>query len=195
MRPGAPLAPLHVMATFRTRPRLDIYRLLIIFIPFSSSPMQTRPISSRRFTHRAASRGFTMMELLVVLAILGLLAGLAISNVTGIFGGAQASTAQLFVKESMKTSLFTYRMTMGDYPSTADGLQALITAPGSKADRWRGPYIEGGKIPLDPWGEPYQYASPGTKNKGSYDLWSKGPDKQSGTADDIGNWDATEAPK
>ena len=138
---------------------------------------------------RSAVRGFTMMELLVVLAILGLLAGLAISNVTGIFGGAQASTAQLFVKESMKTSLFTYRMTMGDYPSTADGLQALITAPGSKADRWRGPYIEGGKIPLDPWGEPYQYASPGSKNKGGYDLWSKGPDKQSGTGDDIGNWD------
>ena len=159
----------------------------------------TRPaLTHAALTRRAATRGFTMMELLVVLAILGLLAGLAISNVTGIFGGAQASTAQLFVKESMKTSLFTYRMTMGDYPSTADGLQALITAPGSKADRWRGPYIEGGKIPLDPWGEPYQYASPGSKNKGGYDLWSKGPDKQSGTADDIGNWDdahSVEAPK
>jgi general secretion pathway protein G len=80
-------------------------------------------------------------------------------------------------------------MQMGDYPSTADGIQALITPPGAKADHWHGPYIEGGKIPLDPWGEPYQYAYPGTKNKGGYDLWSKGPDKQSGTADDIGNWD------
>lgn len=147
--------------------------------------MQTHRTPSPR---RAALRAFTMMELLVVLAILGLLAGLAISNVTGIFGGAQAQTAQLFVKESVKTALFTYRMTMGDYPSTADGLQALSTPPGAKADRWRGPYIEG-KLPLDPWGEPYQYAYPGTKNKGTYDIWSKGPDKQSGTADDIGNWD------
>ncbi len=149
--------------------------------------------TQRSYSHRSALRAFTMMELLVVLAILGLLAGLAISNVTGIFGGAQASTAELFVKESMKTSLFTYRMTMGDYPSTGDGLQAMLTAPGTKAERWRGPYIEGGKIPLDPWGEPYQYAYPGNKNKGTYDLWSKGPDKQSGTADDIGNWDNTPA--
>lgn len=130
-----------------------------------------------------------MMELLVVLAILGLLAGLAISNIHGIFGGAQGTTAELFVKESIKAPLFTYRMHMGDYPSTADGLQALITQPGSKGSSWRGPYITESKVPLDPWNEPYQYAYPGQRNKGGYDLWSKGPDKQSGTADDIGNWD------
>jgi general secretion pathway protein G len=147
----------------------------------------------RTFTvlRRARSeRGFTMMELLVVLAILGLLAGLAISNIGGIFGGAQAKTAELFVKESMKAPLFTYRMHMGDYPSTADGLQALITAPGAKASSWHGPYITEARIPNDPWGEQYQYAYPGQKNKTGYDLWSKGPDKQSGTADDVGNWDA-----
>ena len=132
-----------------------------------------------------------MMELLVVLAILGLLAGLAISNVSGIFGGAQDSTAKIFVKESMKAPLFTYSLHMGGFPSTAEGLQALITAPGDKADRWHGPYITENKVPLDPWGEPYQYASPGTRNKTSYDLWSKGPDKTSGTADDIGNWDSS----
>jgi general secretion pathway protein G len=162
--------------------------------------MQTLRLSSRTRSRaaRSAVRGFTMMELLVVLAILGLLAGLAITQLGGIFGGAQASTAQIFVKDTMKTPLFTYRMTMGDYPSTADGLQSLVTPPGSKAGSWRGPYIEGGKVPLDPWGEPYQYAYPGAKNKMGYDLWSKGPDKQSGTADDIGNWDdapAGEAPK
>lgn len=136
-----------------------------------------------------------MMELLVVLAILGLLAGLAISNVGNIFGGAQATTAELFVKESMKSPLFTYRMHLGDYPSTSDGLQALITAPGSKGDRWHGPYVTESKVPNDPWGEPYQYAYPGAKNKASYDLWSKGPDKQSGTNDDIGNWDSGSAAK
>jgi general secretion pathway protein G len=108
-----------------------------------------------------------------------------------IFGGAQLSTVQLFVRESMKTSLTTYRIHMGDYPSTSEGLQALVSRPSTgKADRWHGPYIEGGKIPLDPWGEPYQYRNPGERNKGSYDIWSKGPDKQSGTEDDIGNWDS-----
>lgn len=132
-----------------------------------------------------------MMEILVVLAILGLLAGLAISNIGGIFGGAQGTAAQLFVRESMKAPLFTYRMHMGDYPSTGEGLQALITRPGSgKASQWHGPYITESKIPLDPWNEPYQYAYPGTRNKANYDLWSKGPDKQSGTEDDIGNWDS-----
>ncbi len=157
----------------------------------SAVPPVRRPSRLRR-----AARAFTLLEILVVLAIIGLLAGLAITNVGNIFGGAQQGTAQLFVKETMKTSLVTYRIHMGDYPSTADGLQALVTRPGTKGERWAGPYIEGGKVPLDPWTEPYQYAYPGTRNKGGYDLWSKGPDKQSGTEDDIGNWDSTPtAPK
>lgn len=135
--------------------------------------------------------GFTLLEILVVLAIIGLLAGLAITKTGTIFGGAQVQATELFVRQSMKTSLVTYRLHMGDYPSTAEGLQALITPPSAKADRWHGPYIEGSKVPLDPWGEPYQYAYPGTRRKGDYDLWSKGPDKQSGTEDDIGNWEST----
>ncbi len=155
-------------------------------------PSAVRSLRGRSIA-RSAVRAFTMMELLVVLAILGLLAGLAISNVSGIFGGAQQSTAQIFVKESMKSPLFTYSLHMGGFPSTAEGLQALITAPGDKADRWHGPYITESRIPLDPWGEPYQYAFPGTHNKASYDLWSKGADKVSGTDDDIGNWDAAPA--
>lgn len=136
-----------------------------------------------------------MMELLVVIGILALLATLAISNVGSTFNSAQSSTAELFVKQSMKTSLFSYRMDMNDYPSTAEGLQALITAPANKSDRWRkGGYIEGGKVPIDPWGEPYQYRYPGVKNKGGYDLFSKGPDKIEGNEDDIGNWDKETAP-
>jgi general secretion pathway protein G len=147
--------------------------------------MKIPPTAAR--VARSTLRAFTMMELLVVLAILGLLAGLAISNVGSIFGDAQASTAKLFVKETMKTALFTYRMRVGSYPTTAEGLQALVTPPADKADRWGStPYIEGGKIPLDPWNQPYQYACPGTHNKDGYDLWSKGPPEK---PTEIGNWD------
>ncbi|MEO6244502.1 MAG: type II secretion system major pseudopilin GspG [Opitutaceae bacterium] len=139
-----------------------------------------------RRARRAAA--FTLLEILVVLAIIGLLAGLAITNVDKIFGDAQGTTAKLGVTQ-MKTPLTTYRIHMGSYPNTAEGLQALITNPGTKPG-WSGPYTADGKIPKDPWGEPYQYAYPGTHNKDGYDLWSKGKDGQSGTADDIGNWDA-----
>jgi len=135
-------------------------------------------------------RGFTLIEILVVITIIGLLAGLTIANVGGLFGGSQVSIARLFVTQSIKTPLLTYRLQMGDYPSTEEGLQALFTAPPGKADRWRGPYVaDGTKFPIeDPWTEPYQYRYPGVHNKGSYDVWSKGPDKADGTDDDIGNW-------
>jgi general secretion pathway protein G len=146
-----------------------------------------RPLVRRRHLRRA---GFTLLEILVVLAIIGLLAGLAITNVDKIFGSAQTSTAKLFVNQTLKAGLNLYRIHTGNFPTTAEGLQALITAPSGKADKWHGPYIEGGKIPLDAWNEPYQYEYPGKRNKDSYDLWSKGPDKQSGTGDDIGNWDS-----
>ncbi|HVT55568.1 MAG TPA: type II secretion system major pseudopilin GspG [Xanthobacteraceae bacterium] len=142
-----------------------------------------------RGVRRADRSGFTILEILIVLAIIGLIVGLGISRLGGMFDGAKISAADLFVKSSMKTPLTTYKIQMGDYPSTADGLQALITAPSQRADRWTGPYIDGTKPPIDPWGEPYQYQYPGTHTKGSYDLWSKGPDKQTGTDDDIGNWD------
>jgi len=151
------------------------------------------PLVRLRRPLRSARRAFTMMELLVVLGILALLAGLAISNVTKIFGGAQVQTVKLFVGQSMKTSLFSYKLAMGDYPSTAEGIQALITAPSGKGDRWAGPYIEGSKVPLDPWGQPYQYAWPGKHNKDIPDIWSKGDPAK---PEDLGNWEKdAEAPK
>lgn len=133
---------------------------------------------------------FTLLEILVVLAIIGLLAGLAISNSDKIFGSSQEAVARVFVRDSLRTSLVRYRIDLGDYPTTSEGMQALLTAPANKTDRWRGPYIDtpGNKLPVDPWTEPYQYRYPGVKNKGGYDLFSKGPDKAEGTEDDIGNW-------
>ncbi|MFI5357563.1 MAG: type II secretion system major pseudopilin GspG [Opitutales bacterium] len=137
-----------------------------------------------------SSRAFTLIEILVVVAIIGLLAGLFISNTDRIFGQSQEVVARVFVRDSLKTSLVRYKIDMGDYPLTAEGLLALVTPPANGADHWHGPYVDvtGNQIPLDPWGEPYQYRYPGTKNKGGYDLFSKGPDKTEGTADDIGNW-------
>ena len=123
-----------------------------------------------------------------MLAIIGLLFGLAVTNVGNIFGSSQKDIAKLFVTQSMQAPLNAYRINLGDFPSTNDGLQALLTAPANRAERWRGPYLQENKLPLDPWGEPYQYRYPGVKNKNGYDLWSKGPDKTDGTEDDIGNW-------
>src|SRR2546430_3236281 len=85
------------------------------------------------------SAAFTLLEILVVLAIIGLLAGLAITNVDKIFGGAQVSTVRLQVRDSMRTPLTSYRIHMGDYPTTAEGLQAWITPPPNKPAKWHDP--------------------------------------------------------
>lgn len=148
--------------------------------------LSSAPASARR----PARAAFTLLEILVVLAIMGLLVGLAVTKVGGIFGGKQEDIARVFVQSSLKTPLTAYRLDLGDYPSTAEGIAALLTAPANRGDRWRGPYIEapGGRLPVDPWGEPYVYRYPGAKNKGGYDLFSKGPDRKEDTPDDLGNW-------
>jgi len=139
---------------------------------------------------RKARAAFTLVEILLALAIVGLLVGLAVTNADKILGGSQESVAKIFVRDALKTSLTRYKIDVGDYPSTTEGLAALLAAPANKGDRWRGPYADApnGKLPLDPWGEQYRYRYPGTKNKGGYDLYSVGPDHADGTEDDIGNW-------
>ncbi|MFT3782949.1 MAG: type II secretion system major pseudopilin GspG [Nibricoccus sp.] len=149
--------------------------------------LKSYPAHSRGLAGKAV-RAFTVLEMMIVIAIIGMLVGLLLKNIGGANESAKLSMAEIFVKSSVKLPLQTYSMQMGDYPSTAEGLQALVVAPSAKADRWRGPYFEDGKLPLDPWGESYQYRYPATKKKGGYDVWSKGPDKQDGTEDDIGNW-------
>jgi general secretion pathway protein G len=139
-------------------------------------------------TSQRTDKAFTLLEIIVVLGIISLLVGLVVTNVGHIFDTSQTDVARLFVKQSMQAPLSIYKIHMGGYPTTAEGLQALLTAPAKNADRWRGPYLTDNKIPTDPWGEPYQYRFPGVKNKDGYDLWSKGPDKTDGTDDDIGNW-------
>lgn len=158
----------------------------------NSHPKRTalRPGRIARGLFGSRTTGFTLLEILVVLAIIGLLAGLAIVHVGHIHDRAERTVAQLAVDDSLKTTLNSYKFSTGNFPSTADGLRALLVRPDNNS-RWSGPYIEKAINLVDPWGEPYQYAYPGTHNKDSYDLWSKGPDKQAGTADDITNWEAS----
>lgn len=155
----------------------------------ASAPSFPAHHDEERVRLQLRARGFTLLEILVVLAIIGLVAGLAISKIGGIYDSAKIQTADLFVRTSVKLPLNAYKIAMSDFPSTAEGLQALITAPARGGGNWRGPYLESNKVPLDPWNEPYQYEYPGQHNKGSFDIWSKGPDRQSGTDDDIGNWE------
>jgi general secretion pathway protein G len=101
----------------------------------------------------------------------------------------QIATAINFVTNSGKLALNRYRLDLGDFPSTAQGLQALLTAPAGVhlVGGWFGPYLEGGAVPLDPWQHPYRYQNPGTHGSGlAYDLWSGGPANDGTT--DIGNW-------
>lgn len=156
----------------------------MIAAPLSPSSQRSASRPHRRSPHH---RAFTLVEVLLTIALLALLASALILNVDRIFGGGKESVAELFVDQISKTPLKQYYFHVGNYPSTNEGLAALITAPaGTAARKWKGPYFD--ELPTDPWGEPYQYRFPGEKNPDGYDIWSKGPDRTSGTADDIGNW-------
>lgn len=119
------------------------------------------------------SRGFTLIELLVVLAILTLLAGLVGPRVLGQLGGAKAKTAAVQIADLDK-SLELFKLDVGRYPTTQEGLQALVTKPGA-VNGWNGPYLKGG-VPSDPWGNPYRYAN----NGGAIEIISLGADGAAG---------------
>jgi len=128
--------------------------------------------------------GFTLMEILLVMALLGGLVVLGLTQVGQILTGGQEDTVRIFVNDTMKASLFRYRIDNGRYPNTEEGLGALMTAP-STANNWKGPYME--SLPRDPWGADYQYRFPGKNNTDGYDCFSFGNDGVE-SGDDIGNW-------
>jgi general secretion pathway protein G len=130
--------------------------------------------------------GFTLMEILIVLAILAVIIALVLPNLLGQQREAMKKTAKLQV-DAVEKALGLYAVGHeSDFPASLD---ALISNPGNDP-KWTGPYLEKGKVPVDPWGNPIQYAYPGSHQPGGDrpDVWSMGPDKTSNTADDITNW-------
>jgi general secretion pathway protein G len=122
--------------------------------------------------------GFTLLEILVVVAILGLLVGMVAPTVLRQLGGARTSVARQSI-ERLSTVLDIYKLDIGSYPTTEQGLQALITQPTS-VPNWNGPYLKGDATPADAWGKPYVYRSPSTRTGREYDLCSRGATGQTG---------------
>lgn len=137
-------------------------------------------------------RGFTLIELMVVIVILGILAGLIIPRIMGRPDEARQAKARMQI-ESIETALKLYRLDNGAYPTTEQGLKALVEAPaaGQLAKNWRqGGYLERGKVPKDPWGNDFVYLSPGVH--GDFDLSSSGADGEAGGEGkdkDITSWE------
>jgi len=136
---------------------------------------------------RSRSRGFTLIEVLLVLVILVILVSLVVGTYTTAQKKANANAARTQIG-LFDTPLKMYYMDMNMYPTTEQGLQALREPPGDlpNPEKWDR-YLEK-PIPNDPWGNPYQYESPGTYNTDSYDIRSLGPDGSDGTGDEVGNW-------
>ena len=120
---------------------------------------------------KASSSGFTLIELLVVLAILTMLAGLVGPKVLGQLGGAKSKTAAVQIADIEK-ALELYKLDVGRFPTTEEGIEALVTKPGTAAG-WAGPYLKGA-LPTDPWGKPYRYAGPAAN--GGIEVLSLGAD-------------------
>lgn len=143
--------------------------------------------------------GFTLIEILVVVIILGILAGLVVPRIVGKPGEARQTKARMQI-EALETALKLFKLDNGFYPTTEQGLEALVAKPstGRVPDRWRdGGYLEKDRVPFDPWGRHFVYMSPGTHNR-DFDLMSLGADGEVGGLGedgDVTNWDDLNQPR
>jgi len=132
------------------------------------------------------NKGFTLIELMLVVIIIGVLVSMVAPRLAGKTKQARVAAAKADIEANISLALDLYEVDNGNYPTTDEGLNALRTKPGS-ADNWNGPYLK--KKAIDPWGNPYKYASsPAAHNTVDYDLSSAGPDGVE-SEDDIVNWE------
>lgn len=138
------------------------------------------------------NKGFTLIELMLVVIIIGILVSMVVPRIAGRSKQARVAAAKADINANLSTALDMYELDNGSYPSTEQGLKALTIKPDIAPipDNWNGPYVK--KIPHDPWERPYVYKSPGEHNQ-DYDLSSLGPDGIE-SSDDITNWQAETSP-
>ena len=136
-----------------------------------------------------SKKGFTLVELMLVVIIIGILVAMVMPRLAGRTEQARIGAARADIEMNIGSALDLYELDNGAYPTSAEGLQALLAEP-SGAPNWRGPYLK--KKPLDPWGNPYQYKSPSSHGM-DYDLYSLGRNGAEGGDDDITNWEQEES--
>lgn len=134
---------------------------------------------------RTPNHGFTLIELMLVVIIIGALVAMVMPRLTGRGEQARAQAAKADIQANIATALKLYELDNGSFPTADEGLNGLFNKPAS-ATNWNGPYLE--KKPIDPWGREYKYKSPGEHRSGDYDLYSLGKDGVE-SADDIKNWE------
>ncbi len=129
--------------------------------------------------------GFTLIELMIVVVIIGALVAMVLPRFVGRGEQAKAAAARADIQSNIATALKLYELDNGNFPSSEEGLGALLSKSSSSSN-WNGPYLE--RKPVDPWGREYKYKSPGEHRSGDYDLYSLGKDGVE-SADDIKNWE------
>jgi general secretion pathway protein G len=152
-------------------------------LPFTTA----LPRARRARASRHGESGFTLVEILVVITIIGMIMALVGPRVLNYLGESKVKAARIQI-ESLSSALDLYYLDVGRYPSSSEGLAALAQQPGG-VQTWNGPYLRTGSVPNDPWGHPYLYRAPG--EHGAFDIVSYGSDGQeggSGTAADVVSW-------